>query len=57
MRVIYDPPVERRPQRPFVSAAGYRLGTVVEMDDGSRWEVVWDNQDRQHRWTLYTQGT
>lgn len=50
MRVVYEPEPQKVPQRPTVSANHYRPGTIVEMEDGGRWVVEWDDQDKRYQW-------
>lgn len=39
------------PQPPPYSASNYPLGTVASRDGSPDWYVVWDNQDKCHRWS------
>lgn len=53
MRVVYEPPAERRPQPPqYALAAMYRPGTIVE-HDGALWRVIVDERDHDHCWARH----
>lgn len=53
MKIIYSPEPPSVPQRPTESADHFLLGTIVEMGDGSRWEVYWDRQEHRRMWQEY----
>ncbi|QZD98593.1 hypothetical protein SEA_JEMERALD_5 [Microbacterium phage Jemerald] len=46
---ITTPEPKPQPERPPFNAGDYPLGTVAEQD-GVKWYVVWDNQDKRHYW-------
>lgn len=56
MKIIYTPPPPKIERQPTVSADDFRLGTIVEMPDGSQWKVDWDDQDKRHRWRATSSG-